>query len=233
MPAFAFALWAQYKVRSAFGRYSRVRAASGYTGAGLARELLQRAQVSADTQRADRGRAAIALGSVGVEMIPGQLTDHYDPRSNVLRLSEPVYGSDSIAALGVAAHETGHAIQQAVGYPGMALRAALVPAAQFGSALAFPIFFVGLIFAASGLRVLMDAGILLYTAAVLFTVLTLPVEYNASHRALALLGEGGFVSSQELKAVRQVLGAAALTYVAAAAMAIMTLIRLLILRDRD
>jgi hypothetical protein len=115
----------------------------------------------------------------------------------------------------------------------MAIRAALVPLAQFGSTLAFPLFFIGLIFSASGLRILMDVGILLYIGAVAFTVMTLPVEYDASHRALVLLRDGGFVSSDELRGVRRVLGAAALTYVAAAAMAIMTLIRLLILRGRD
>ncbi|HUT75829.1 MAG TPA: zinc metallopeptidase [Armatimonadota bacterium] len=232
-PAFVFALWAQHKVKSSFERYSRVRASSGYTGAQLARELLQRAEVAAETAPAGDRRAAQALGAVAVEAIAGRLTDHYDPRDNVLRLSEPVYGSDSIAALGVAAHETGHAIQQAVRYPGMSVRAVLVPAAQFGSTLAFPIFFVGLIASSTGLKFLMDVGILLYVAAVTFTLVTLPVEFNASHRALALLREGGFVSPPELQGVRRVLGAAALTYVAAAAMAIMTLLRLLILRERD
>jgi len=232
-PALLFALWAQYKVRSSFQRYSRVRASSGYTGAQLARELLRRAEVTAQTQQVRGEAAARALGAVAIEMTPGQMTDHYDPRANVLRLSQPVYGSDSIAALGIAAHEAGHAIQQAVGDRGMAIRAALVPLAQFGSTLAFPLFFIGLIFSASGLRILMDVGILLYIGAVAFTVMTLPVEYDASHRALVLLRDGGFVSSDELRGVRRVLGAAALTYVAAAAMAIMTLIRLLILRGRD
>jgi len=235
-PAFIFALWAQHKVKSSFGRYSRVRVSSGYTGARVARELLRRAQAAADIGHAGAAGTAAALSAVSVEAIPGQLTDHYDPSHNVLRLSEPVYGSDSIAALGVAAHETGHALQHASGYPGIVLRTALVPAAQFGSSLAMPLFFIGFIFTlgrGGPLSILMDIGILLYVAAVAFTLVTLPVEYNASSRALALLREGGYVSRDELAGVKKVLGAAALTYVAAAAMAILTLIRLLILRGRD
>lgn len=234
LPAFAFAMWAQYKVRSSFARWSKVRVSSGYTGADVARAILERAEVEARTQRTGDTRAAQALGAVAVEATAGELTDHYDPSANVLRLSEPVFGSNSVAAIGVAAHEAGHAVQQAVGYPGMALRALLVPAAQFGSNLAMPIFLVGLIFAGSELKILMGIGINLYIAAVAFTIITLPVEFNASRRALVLLRDGGFVSSDELSGVKQVLGAAAMTYVAAAAMAIMTLIRLLILRgERD
>jgi len=232
-PAFLFAAWAQLKVRSAFQRYSRVRSSAGMTGAQLARELLRRAEVSASTEQAGGQRAAAALGAVSVEMIPGQLSDHYDPSQNVLRLSEPVYGSDSIAALGVAAHETGHAIQQATGYGGTVLRTALVPVAQLGSNLAFPLFFVGLIFSSprgGGLGFLMDIGILLYCAAVAFTLITLPVEYDASRRAMVLLREGGYVSADELQGVSRVLGAAAMTYVAAVAVAVLTLVRLLILR---
>jgi hypothetical protein len=234
-PAFVFALWAQWKVRSAFARYCAVRAAAGLTGAQVATELLRVAQVSATTAPTGKGRqAAAALGAVSVQMTSGQLSDYYDPARNALYLSESVYGSNSIAALGVAAHETGHAIQQATGYGGMALRAALVPAAQFGSKLAFPLFFIGLIFSSGSLHILMDIGILLYIAAVAFTLVTLPVEYNASHRALALLRTGGYVSDEELGSVKRVLGAAAFTYVAAAAMAVLTLVRLLILRgERD
>jgi len=229
VPAFVFALWAQYRVKSTFARYSRVRSAAGLTGAEVARRLLQQAEVSAQTARATGRQAAAALGAVTVEMIPGQLSDHYDPSANVLRLSEPVYGSDSVAAIGVAAHETGHAIQQATGYGGMVVRAALVPMAQFGSTLAMPLFFIGLIF--SGLKIMMDVGILLYCAAVVFTIVTLPVEFNASRRALVLLRDGGYVSGEELEDVRRVLGAAAMTYVAAAAVAVFTLIRLLVLRN--
>jgi hypothetical protein len=237
LPAFIFALWAQHRVKSTFSRYSRVRASAGYTGAEMARHLLRQAEVAAETERATGRQAAATLGAVAVEMTPGALSDHYDPSANVLRLSEPVYGSDSIAAIGVAAHETGHAVQQATGYSGLAVRSALVPAAQLGSTLAMPLFFIGLIFSAGhgrGLGVLMDVGILLYVAAVVFTLVTLPVEYDASQRALALLQGGGYVSREELAHVRRVLGAAALTYVAAVAVAMLTLIRLLILRsERD
>lgn len=237
MPAFLFALWAQYKVRSSFARWSRVRASGGYTGAEIAQDLLRRAQVAASTRRGQETRAAQALGAVAIEPIRGELSDHYDPRENVLRLSEAVYASDSVAAIGVAAHEAGHAIQQATGYPAIVLRSLLVPAAQWGSTLALPLFFIGLVFSAgeaAGLRILMDIGILLYVAAVVFTIITLPVEYDASGRALTLLRQGGYVSAAELDGVKSVLGAAALTYVAAAATAVFTLIRLLILRsERD
>ena len=237
VPAFIFALWAQWRVRSSFARYSQVRASAGYTGAEMARRLLHDAEVTAETERASGGRAAQILGAVSVEMTAGRLSDHYDPSANVLRLSEPVYGSDSIAAIGVAAHESGHAIQQATGYSGLAVRSALVPLAQFGSTLAMPLFFIGLIFSAGhgrGLGILMDIGILLYTAAVVFTLITLPVEYDASRRALALLQGGGYVSREEFAGVKRVLGAAALTYVAAVAVAVLTLLRLLILRsERD
>jgi Zn-dependent membrane protease YugP len=237
VPAAIFAFWAQAKVRSAFTRYSRVPSARGLTGAEVAQDLLRRAEIATQTERAGGTRAAAALGAVSVEMAPGELSDHYDPSANALRLSEPVYGSSSIAAVGVAAHETGHAIQHATGYAGVALRATLLPMARFGSTLAMPLFLIGLIFSAgqgSGLRILRDIGILLYVAALLFTLITLPVEYDASRRALALLEEGGYVSRDELQDVKRVLGAAALTYVAAAAVAVMTLIRLLILRsERD
>jgi len=237
LPALIFALWAQHRVRSTFSRYSRVPASAGYTGAEMARRLLHDAEVTAATERAGGRQAAAALGAVAVEMIPGQLSDHYDPARNVLRLSEPVYASNSIAAIGVAAHETGHALQRATGYSGLAVRSALVPLAQFGSTLALPLFFIGLIFSAGhgrGLGVLMDVGILLYIAAVVFTLITLPVEYDASRRALALLQGGGYVSREEFASVKRVLGAAALTYVAAVAVAVLTLIRLLILRsERD
>jgi Zn-dependent membrane protease YugP len=233
VPAFGFALWTQFKVRSAFQRYSRVRSSGGMTGAQVARELLRRAEVSAATEQVSGQRAAQALGAVNVEMTAGQLSDHYNPADNTLYLSEPVYGSDSIAALGVAAHETGHAIQQATGYSGIALRTALVPAAQLGSNLAFPLIFIGLIFSSprgGGLGFLMDIGILLYCAAVAFTLITLPVEYDASRRAMVLLREGGYVTAEELGGVKRVLGAAAMTYVAAVAVAVLTLIRLLVLR---
>jgi len=237
VPALIFAFWAQAKVRSSFARYSQIPSSRGFTGAEVARDLLRRAEISAGTERAGGTRAAEALGATSVEMTSGELSDHYDPSANVLRLSEPVYGSSSLAAIGVAAHETGHAIQQATGYAGVMMRTALLPMAQIGSKLAMPLFFIGLIFSAGrggSLQILMDIGILLYVGALVFTLMTLPVEYDASRRAMALLQDGGYVSRDELEGVKHVLGAAALTYVAAAAVAVFTLIRLLILRnERD
>ena len=234
IPALLFAIYAQWKVKSAFARYSQVRSHSGLTGAQVAQELLRRAHFAGGVDSADVRAAQSAearLAAVRVQMGEGTLTDHYDPRTKVLSLSPPVYGSNSLAALGVAAHETGHALQHATGYAPLGIRSSLVPAAQVGSTLAWPLFFGGLIFAKSGLGILMDIGIWLYVAAVIFTLVTLPVEFNASRRAVQLLQSEGFVDSSEVAGTKAVLNAAAMTYVAAAAMAIMTLIRLLILRD--
>ena len=234
IPAFLLALYAQWKVKSAFARYSQVQAHSGLTGAQVAQELLRRANFAGGVDRADvraAQGAAAKLAQVRVKMGEGTLTDHYDPRTKVLQLSPPVYGSNSLAALGVAAHETGHALQHATGYAPLGIRSTLVPAAQIGSTLAIPLFLGGLIFAGSGLRILMDIGIWLYAAAVLFTLITLPVEFNASRRAVQLLQGEGFIDSSEVAGTKAVLNAAALTYVAAAAMAVMTLVRLLILRN--
>ena len=212
LPALALAFYAQWKVKNTYKKYSEVRASCGLTAAQVAERIL--------------GYGAVSLGSpelrsVKIAAVPGQLTDHYDPRTKTLRLSNP--GSTSLADIGVAAHEAGHALQDAARYQPLALRSALVPAAQFGSQLAFPLIFGGLIF--GGLKSLMLAGILLYSAAVAFTLVTLPVEFNASRRALALLRDTGIITSKkELSAVRRVLSAAALTYVAAAASAILTLV---------
>jgi len=214
LPALLFAFYAQMKVRSAFETYSRQPSTSGMSGAHVARDLLDRA----------------GLGNVRVEMTQGRLVDNYDPRSKVLRLSREVYGSSSVAALGVAAHEVGHAVQDGTGYAPLYLRNGLVPAAQFGSSAAWPLFFAGFIFR-SGF--LMDIGILLFAAAVVFTIVTLPVEYNASGRAIGLLEAGGYVRGGEVQAVRAVLDAAALTYLAATAMAIAQFLRLLSLRNRE
>jgi Zn-dependent membrane protease YugP len=238
IPAVILAIYAQSKVKRAFATYSRVRSSSGRTGAQVAQAMLREA--FAEVQRSG-GRAqdkANALAAVRVRAVEGELTDHYDPRNKTLNLSEPVYASNSLAALGIAAHETGHAFQHAMGYGPLVLRSIFVPAAQVGSWLAWPIFFLGLIivWGAEGssplANVLMDVGILLYTGAVVFTLITLPVEFNASNRAIRMLREGGFIETQEVPGVRAVLSAAALTYVAAAAMAIMTLIRMLLLRGR-
>ena len=217
LPGIIFTLWAQAKVKSAFNKYGRVGARSGLTGAETARRILDRS----------------GLTGVPVEQVRGSLTDHYDPRSGVLRLSETVYGSRSIAALGIAAHETGHAIQHASKYSALVVRTAIAPAAATGSKLGIGLFFLGFLFTAfvnSSNTMLMDVGIWLFTVAVAFTFITLPVEFNASKRALAVLAKGGFLTAEELPHAKKVLDAAAWTYVAAAATAVLMLIRLLILR---
>lgn len=212
LPAIALAVYAQFRVQSTFRRYSEVRSSTGYTGAQVAGELLRRQGIT----------------DVKVEPVGGRLADHYDPRTKVLRLSPEVYESDSLAALGVAAHETGHALQHRDRYAPLALRSAIVPVASFGTTAAFILFIVGMI--ASAPR-LMDLGILFFLGYVLFALVTLPVEFNASSRAVALLQGQGFVSPQEAGGVRAVLSAAALTYVAAAAMAVLQLLRLIMLRN--
>ncbi len=217
LPALLLAIYAQSKVTTTFEKYLRVPARSGMTGADVAREILYRS----------------GIHDVTVEMNRGRLSDHYDPRQKVLRLSSEVYNGRSLAALGVAAHECGHAIQHDVGYAPLALRNAIVPAAGIGSQMAFPLFFMGLLFRADTLMML---GILLFSLAVLFQLITLPVEYNASSRAVAVLENYGFIDRSERGPIRAVLNAAALTYVAATLMAVMQLLRLLVLagmgRDR-
>lgn len=213
--AFAFAMYAQSKVASTFERYARIGNSRGLTGAETARDLLKKHGVY----------------DVEVELTRGRLTDHYDPRVKKVRLSQEIYHGTSLAALGIAAHETGHALQHHSSYAPLALRNAIVPVAQLGSTLAWPLFFLGF---AMGLPGLADIGILFFLAAVLFQIATLPVEFNASSRAIAMLGDGNYLSQQELGPARAVLQAAALTYVAAAATAIAQLLRLLLLRrSRD
>lgn len=210
---FLFALWAQYRVMSAFNRYSRVPSGVGLTGAEVAERIL----------------ASYGLSSVRVEPVQGMLTDHYDPRSQTLRLSPEVYGSPSVAAVGVAAHEAGHALQHREGYAPLALRNAIVPVAGIGSQLGVWLFVIGLFLGQSG-GWLMDLGILLFLGVVAFTLVTLPVEFDASRRAIRVLQALGLVTPRELEGVQAVLGAAALTYVAAAASAIVELLRLLAIR---
>jgi Zn-dependent membrane protease YugP len=222
IPGLILSLWAQWKVRATFEKYSRVAASSGMTGAEVARGLLR---------ESGEGEAAAALASVHVEPAKGTLTDHYDPRARVLRLSQPVYSGTSLAALGVAAHETGHALQHATGYGPLGVRAALLPTANIASSLALPLFLIGWIFGSTA-GILMDLGILLYMAAVAFTLLTLPVEFNASRRAVALLRDKGYIRPDEAGPAKAVLDAAALTYLAAAAMALLTLVRLILLRGQ-
>ncbi len=214
IPALLLGIWAQAKVRSAFNKFSQVRAASGMTGAQAARYLLDRA----------------GLSEVAIEPIGGSLTDHYDPRTKVLRLSEPVYASPSLAALGIAAHEAGHAIQHRDGYLPMTIRQAIVPVANLGSALLWPLLIGGFLF---GIKPLVTIGIVLYSFAVLFHLVTLPVEFNASSRALSVLEGSGALAPTEIGGAKAVLSAAAMTYVAATLAAVLTLVRLLILRDRD
>jgi len=213
LPAMIFAMWAQSRVSSAFQTYSRQMSSSGLSGAQVARELLN----------------SSGLTGVRIETTSATLGDHYDPRSKVLRLSRNVYSSSSVAALGVAAHEVGHAIQDATGYAPLYLRNGLVPIAQFGSSAAWPLFLVGFLFQS---EMLMNVGLLFFAGAVLFTLVTLPVEYNASGRAIGLLEAGGYVRGNEVAAVRKVLDAAALTYLAATAVAVAQFLRLLMLRGR-
>lgn len=214
IPALIFALYAQYKVSSTFEKYLQVRAKSGMTGAQVARAILD----------------ASGLHDVPVELIHGRLADHYDPRSRRMRLSPEVYHGTSVASLGVAAHETGHALQHKEAYVPLTVRNQLFPVARFGSTLAFPLFFLGFIFGAGG-ESLMSIGIWLFAAAVAFQVVTLPVEFNASSRAMQLLLAHGYIDREEAPRTRAVLNAAALTYVAAAAMAAMQLLRLILLRN--
>lgn len=209
LPALLLGLYAQWQVKRTFTRYSRVQSSSGLSATRLARYLLDGA----------------GLNDVKIEQVRGTLTDHYDPRTRTLRLSQPE--SRALAVLGVAAHEVGHAIQHARAYKPLELRTAIVPVANFGSQLLLPLLLFGIWFHAP---MLINVGIVAYSFAVLFTLVTLPVELDASRRAVVLLRDGGFVTSgTELGAVKRVLGAAALTYVAAAAMAILQLLYLLLL----
>lgn len=212
-------LWAQNRVNSTFARYSRVRSFSGMTGAEVARRLLN----------------AQGIYDVTVQPVSGKLTDHYDPRTKVVKLSESVYNATSVAAIGVAAHECGHAMQHNEGYGPLRFRSALVPVANFGSQLSWPMILLGILFGGLG-SPLVQVGILMFSLAVLFQLVTLPVEFNASSRAVRLLDSQGILSGEEVDGTRKVLKAAALTYVAAAAGSVLQLLRLVILfggRDRD
>jgi len=213
MPALIFALWAQARVSSAYRQYSEMNSGAGLPAYMVAAKLLQES----------------GLGDVRIERVPGELTDHYDPRDKTLRLSSGVYDSSSVAALGIAAHEVGHAVQHAVGYAPLAIRNGLVPVVQLVSNAAFPLFLIGLI-TQSGF--LMDLGLLFFLGAVIFQIVTLPVEYDASKRAINMLEGLGFIAGQESVAVGNMLNAAALTYVAATAMALAQFLRLFMLRGR-
>lgn len=215
LPALILSLWAQANVNSTFARFSRVSNRRGMTGYDAARRILD----------------MNGLQNVAIEHIAGNLTDHYDPRSNTVRLSDSVYGSSSVAAIGVAAHEVGHAVQHAVGYTPIKVRNAIVPVVNLCSQLAMPLFILGLIFSSS-LFMLTDVGIILFSAAVLFHIVTLPVEINASRRALSTLESSYMLDGEEIGGAKKVLSAAAMTYVASAAMALLQLLRLIAIRDR-
>ena len=219
IPAIIFTLYAQFKVKSTFNKFLDVHTASGMTGAQVARDILDRNN----------------LYDVPVELTPGELSDHYDPRSKVLRLSPEVYHGRSLSSLGVAAHETGHAIQHAHAYAPLAIRNGIFPMANIGSQLGFILFFIGMFFGGGASNFLLDLGIILFSFFVFFTILTLPVEFNASSRALNVLAEGGYLRhGEEIDGARKVLNAAAMTYVAAAATAILQLVRMLLIRgSRD
>ena len=207
IPVIILAFWAQRKVSSTFAKYSKIHSSSGLTGKEAAERII----------------SAYSLGNIKIKPIRGTLTDHFDPRRNELALSEPVYNVTSVAAISVAAHETGHAIQYARGYLPMKIRGAIVPVAGFGSNLAIPLFIFGFIL---GLPPLVKLGIILFSFAVVFHLVTLPVELDASRRALIALRETGSVGEEEITGARRVLTAAAMTYIAATLMAIVQLIRL-------
>ena len=212
-------LWAQSRVTSTYNKYSKVRSYSGMTGADAALRLLH----------------SQGIYDVSVRQVAGNLTDHYDPRTKVVNLSESVYRSTSIAALGVAAHECGHAMQHYEGYAPLQLRSTLVPIANFGSRLSWPMILIGVMFGGLG-SPLCQIGIMMFSLAVLFQLVTLPVEFNASNRAVKLLDSLGILSGEEIRGTRSVLNAAAWTYVAAAATSMLQLLRLIILyggRRRD
>lgn len=213
LPALIFALWAQFNVKTTFAKYSRVRSDRGMTGYDAARLILDRN----------------GLGNVRIEQVAGDLTDHYDPKANVIRLSQSVYGAQTAAAVGVAAHEAGHAVQYAQNYFPVKVRSAIIPVTNLASTAAFPIFLLGIVFSFSTLAYI---GVILFGASVVFQLVTLPVEFNASSRAVKALADSG-MSEDGVKAARKVLTAAALTYVAALASAIGNFLRLLSIAKRN
>lgn len=215
IPAFIIAAYAQYKVSSTFNRYSQVRSNSGYSGADVARTLLDSA----------------GLYNVPVELISGKLTDHYDPSAKVMRLSRDVYYGASVASIGVAAHETGHAIQHKESYAPLSIRNSIVPVVNFASSASWIIFFLGLVILRS--TAFINLGIILFTFVVIFQVITLPVEFNASSRAIHILEEKRILNSNEIKGARAVLNSAAMTYVAATLTAISQLLRLLLISQNN
>jgi uncharacterized protein len=215
IPAIILSIYAQFAIRSAYSKWSKVRSSAGMTGRQVAENLLRQNNIY----------------DVEIEQVEGKLSDHYDSKAKVIRLSTDVYASSSLAAIGVAAHETGHAIQHATAYAPLNVRQSLFPVANIGSRWGFWLFLIGMF--VSSFSFLMDIGIIFFAGAVLFQIVTLPVEFNASSRALAQLSTGGYLRVDEISGARRVLNAAALTYVAAAAMALLQLIRLVLIRGND
>lgn len=214
MPALILAMAAQGKVSSTFNKYSRVQSHIGITGAEAARRIMEQN----------------GIYDVSIERVSGNLTDHYDPSRKVLRLSDSVYSSSSIAAIGVAAHETGHAIQHARNYAPLSLRSLMVPLGNIGSRLSMPLILIGLLFsfASSMGNTLITLGIIFFGLSVVFTIITLPVEFNASRRAIACLDESRILYSDEIDGAKKVLSAAAMTYVASTVVALANLLRLIV-----
>ena len=206
-------LLASAKVKSTFAKYSKVRNMRGITGAEAAERVLHSA----------------GIYDVRIEHVSGNLSDHYDPRSKVLRLSDAVYAQESVAAVGVACHECGHAIQHARGYAPLHLRSVLVPIANFGSMIAWPLILIGLLFTSESSMLFISLGILAFSAAVLFQLITLPVEFNASKRAIGMIEQTGLLDENEIQGTKKVLSAAALTYVASAAASVLQLLRIVLL----
>lgn len=213
LPALLIATFAQIRVKSTFRQYSNQLSRRGYTGAQVARAILD----------------SNGLSHIRVEHVAGNLTDHYDPSNNVIKLSDEVYGSNSIAAIGVAAHESGHALQDASDYKPMRIRTAIIPITNFGSTLSLPLILLGLILSFDLLAIL---GIVLFSTMTVFQLVTLPVEFNASRRALKTIEERGFLEGEELSGAKKVLSAAAMTYVAALFVSLMQLLRLVLIFQR-
>jgi Zn-dependent membrane protease YugP len=222
IPAMIFAFWAQIRVNSTFKKYARVPSRRGLTGAEAARRVLD----------------ANGLRHITIERVHGHLTDHFDPTAGVIRLSDATYASTSVAAIGVAAHEAGHAVQHAVGYVPIKVRSAIIPLTRFGSFLAMPLFLIGLLLGRGSYlgygigTIFMVTGILFFSFSTLFQLVTLPTEFNASARAMKALEDGGLLAADELPAAKATLSAAAMTYVAALASSLASLLRLILIFNR-
>ena len=212
--AMIFSMWAQFNVQSTFNKYSKVSNSAGMTGFEAARRILD----------------SNGLTNVRVERVAGNLTDHYDPKANVIRLSENVFSSTSAAAVGVAAHEAGHAVQHAVGYGPIKIRTAIIPACNIGSYLAWPLIIIGIL---TTIPELSYIGVILFSLATVFQLVTLPCEFNASSRALAALRESGRMGEKDLAAAKKTLTAAALTYLAALAVSVLNLLRVIAMINRN